>query len=701
MTASESSPVPGSRRHILKQGNAFLVMDPGGNIPGRDGFGLYLEDTRHLSRYVPSLVGSHLSLVGGYAPNLYSVRMDFIEETSKGQTPGLYVNREIALASYMSEVLRLINLDRAQRALTLKLTLRADFRDIFEVRGMVPPQRRAPRTTHGEAVILWKRRGKDRVARWTRAIFRPGPNAVHGTTATWDLRIGPKESATIRIKVDIGTGEVAPAAGFASIEAMNESVERLRATELEDWPGLEVDSERLGAWLGRSMSDAVDMFITVNGQQVPAAGLPWYTTLFGRDSLIFGLETVHLCPRMSMDILRSLARLQGTEYDPYQEEEPGKILHELRRGELAGSGQIPHTPYYGSVDATPLFLCLLSEVYLWAGDLDFCRGLYPSAVAAARYIREQMERGVGGFLSYIGAELPGLRHQGWKDSITGVLHPDGSQPEPPIALCEAQGYVYWGLRGLAVIARALKDEEESEALDSAAKALKGRFEAAFWVPAQGTYALALDGRGELVRMQTSNPGHLLMSGILPQERAARVARKLAQEDFFSGWGVRTMSAAEDLYHPLSYHNGSVWPHDTAIVAWGMARHGLQDEAAMLFEGLLDAAEGFQYRLPELFGGFTRSSEDRPIIVPRACDVQAWVAGSPFLMLRALLGLEADASSRRLTVSPFLPDQTDYIRMKSLRLGSTVLDVQVERAEKRFEVTVPRMEGPRVEVGEEV
>ncbi len=688
-------------RLFLKRGNAFLVIDPTGDISGEEGSGLYLEDTRHLDRFALSLGDGRLHLAGMEIPSAYSVRIDLIEEGSEGRDPNIYIKREIVLSSHLLEVIHIHNLSGSPRVLNLALSLGADFKDIFEVRGIVESRRRAPSTRLREVDIQWMWRGVDRVSRWTRILFRPPPSTISKSSAVWNLSLGPKESTSIEARVDFGIGRTTAASNLESIQSVIKSVERDRSKELRRWAGLEVDNAQVAAWLGRSMNDAVDLLMTVDGHRVPAAGLPWYATLFGRDSLIFGLETVYLNPQLSMGILYSLAALQGREHDSHREEEPGKILHELRRGELAGSGQIPHTPYFGTVDATPLFLCLLSEVYLWTGNLGFCEELYRPAAAAAAHIQDRMESGVGSFLSYVGGRPPGQKHQGWKDSDMGVTHPDGSEPEPPIALCEVQGYAYWGLKGLAGIARALGDEERATGWEGSANDLRDGFDAAFWMPAKASYALALDGQGQQVKSQTSNPGHLLMCGILARERARRVARKLIDESFFTGWGVRTMSKSERQYHPLSYHNGSVWPHDTAVTAWGMSRCGFQEEASTLFEGLLDSARGFHFRLPELFGGFARGGEGRPVPIPQACDIQAWVAGAPFLMLRGLLGIEADAPSGRLSAKPFLPSETSYLRVASLRLGDTLLDMRVEGEGEKCEVEISRVEGPEIELCEEL
>ncbi len=682
---------------LLKWGNAFLYADTEGNVAGESGHGLYYEDTRHLSGYAISLEGQRLKCISTSTPNNYSLRVDLVEERGRRDSD-LYVRRDIVLAEGLFERTELSNLGDSERTLSAVLALGVDFQDIFEVRDIVPPRQRRPRTMGGGDQITWLRRGEDKVTRWTNISFQPVPSSPKGSRAIWNLTLGPKETTLIRTRVDFGIGTPEERVRVASMKPFIESVEEERQEGIGLWARMETDNGPLSSWLSRSLNDSVDLLIAADGYRVPAAGLPWYATLFGRDSLVVGLETVHLNPHLSMDILRVLALRQGRTFDPYREEETGRILHELRRGELAGSGKIPHGPYYGSVDATPLFLCLLSEVYLWTGDLGFCKELYPSALAAAQHIDDLMERSPKGFLSYVSSDPPGLMHKGWKDSKFGVVHPDGSQPEPPIALCEAQGYAYWGLKGLATIAEALGDEGRGRELETMARELQLRFEEAFWVPSASGYAMALDGSGEQIRTRTSNPGHLLMCRILEPGRASKVAERLMGEDSFSGWGVRTMSDEEIPYHPLSYHNGSVWPQDNALIAWGMSRYGLQEEASMLFEAILAASRGFhRYRLPELFAGFARQREHSPVPVPRACDWQAWSAAVSFLMLRGLLGLEAGASVGKLRVKPFLPPMVDRLEVRSLRVGNVLLDLLIEGEGANSEFRILKEQGPGIEL----
>lgn len=685
------------QRHILKSGNAFCMMDPSGDMPHGAGFGVYLEDTRHLARYVLSLEGAHLRLARSEAPTTYSARIDLLESRKEREDPPSHLQRETILDSAFREHLQLGNLTGEKRSYRLTLGYGVDFRDLFEVRGVVPRRKRVTRVELTRDSIQWRRRGRDAVHRWTRLRFSPPPTELVRKSASWELIVPPKASAEVDIKLDFGVGELPPASTMGSRNAQRRLAERRYAGEMKEWPGFEVDNEDVAAWMGRSLQDAIALLIDVHGHQVPAAGLPWYGTLFGRDSLIYGLETVAFHPSLSMETLRVLAKLQGREENPRRAEEPGKIPHELQRGELAGSGQIPFDPYYGTIDATPLFLCLLEEVYLWTNDREFCRELYPSAVAAAEFIQRRMDRDPYGFLSYVGDEPPRLRHHGWKDSENAVLHTDGREPAPPISLSEVQGYAYRGLSGLSSIAEVLGRGNDAVRLAQWADRIRAQFHDAFWMSSKGGYAMAVDGEGEQVELVTSNPGHLLACGILPRRRAAQVVRRLMEDDFLTGWGVRTMALGEPFYHPLSYHNGSVWPHDTAIVAWGMAKSGFREEASELFNALLEAAKSFGFRLPELYGGFARDETGGPIPIPQACDFQAWVAGAPFLLVRALLGIEARASEGRLYLRPYLPTPIGHLRIESLPVGDSLADLWIEGEKGEAEARVEWTRGPSLEV----
>lgn len=674
---------------LLKGRNAFLVADVAGEIPADGGFGLYLEDTRHLSRFTYEVEGARepLRLQEAKTPGLYAARVLLAGG-------GVRLRREIALGSHLLETAYVAG----REAVPLRLALGADFQDVFEVRGILAPRSRKPAVEVAPPTLTFRYEGGDGVRRWTRLSFYPPPDGLEATGASWRLEPASGEEVAVTTKVEVGTGPLPRLGGLVLADDLANALRKEGDARARAWAPFRSGDPQVDAWLRRAAQDAAAILIQANGWKVPAAGLPWYATAFGRDSLIFGLETVHVRPDVSVDILRFLAAHQGKGRDPLREEEPGKILHELRRGELAGEGRIPHTPYYGSVDATALFLCLLAEVLRWTGDRAFLTELHPAALAALAHLRAVMARSPGGFLAYVGGDPPGLRHQGWKDGAWGLLRPDGSQPEPPIAPCEAQGYAYWALRGYAVLARALGQEEAAQEALHDAEALRIRFDQAFWMPQEGTYALALEREGRQVEAVASNPGHLLMTGILPETRAAAVERRLLQEDLFSGWGVRTLSAEAVHYDPLSYHNGSVWPHDNALLAWGMARSNLWKGADRLYAGLRDAATAFpSQRLPELFSGRPRTTGEPPERVPEASVYQAWGTGVPLLLMRGILGLEADAVQGSLGLHPRLPAGLGPLEVQDLHVGGSVVSLRVQGEGADTQVEVERRAGPELRV----
>ncbi|HEX3178257.1 MAG TPA: amylo-alpha-1,6-glucosidase, partial [Methylomirabilota bacterium] len=411
---------------------------------------------------------------------------------------------------------------------------------------------------------------------------------------------------------------------------------------------------------------------------VPDAGIPWYVAPFGRDGLITSLQVLPFEPEIARGVLRYFARLQGTEAGDFTEEAPGRILHELRRGEMAGCREIPFIPYYGTVDATPLYVLLAAEYLRWTHDVDFARELWP-AVARALAWMQRVADAHGGYLAYRRRSPVGLDNQGWKDSHDAIMHADGTLAEPPIALAEVQGYQYAALRGAATLADAL-GRDDGAGLRARARRLQERFEADFWVPDDAFYALALDGHGQPCRVIASNPGHLLWTGMVSESRAQIVARRLMEDDMFSGWGIRTLSTRERLYNPMSYHNGSVWPHDTALAAAGMRAYGLTSPFLTLADGLFEAVLHFEHvRMPELFCGFARVPGHGPTRYPVACSPQAWAAGVVFQLVAAMLGLRPDAADNHLTLArPTLPGWLPAIEVRGLRIGKSRLALRVSQ-----------------------
>jgi glycogen debranching enzyme len=412
----------------------------------------------------------------------------------------------------------------------------------------------------------------------------------------------------------------------------------------------------------------------------PYAGVPWFSTVFGRDALIVGRQMLWVQPELAKGVLTYLAAWQADEEDPANDAQPGKILHEQRRGEMAGTGEIPFGRYYGSHDATPLFAGLAADYVRYTGDVEFARSIWPHVERALAWMDGPGDPDGDGFLEYERRTPSGLIHQGWKDSHDGTFHADGSLADGPIALCEIQAYAYAARAGAAELADALELPDRATALRAQAEELRGRFEDAFWLDDLATYALALDGDKRPTRVRTSNAGHCLASGIVGPERAVRLAETLMDDASFSGWGVRTVAAGESRYNPMSYHNGSIWPHDSAMVAMGLGRYGRHDAAARIMTGLFEASQHFELmRLPELFCGFTRRDGEAPTLYPVACSPQSWASGAPFMLLQACLGLDVSARERTVRLSHArLPLFLDHLTIENLAVGEARIDLRLER-----------------------
>lgn len=694
---------------VLKEGGLFLLTDAAGNVapPGACELGLFHEDTRFLSAYDVRTAGGRPDVLSSQAARVFASQIDLtITDREFGglfSEPKnfLHIRREQLLDDVMIDRMILTNFLGREVEFWIEITFAVDFADIFEVRGATRPKRgRYYLPQVGERDVVWAYRGRDGLLRRTHFHFARRPTEIDGHRVRWVFDLHPKESAELEIYITpiLGEGPVrAPErVGFGErFGAIRAAYDRWHTEASE----VRSDDEFFNTTLRQSITDLRALMIEWEGETTISAGIPWFTAPFGRDALITGLQMLMVDPAVAVDTLRFMARYQGQAVNDWTEEEPGRILHELRRGEMASCMEIPHLPYYGSVDSTPLFLVLFGETVRWTGDLTFARELLPHAERALHWIDHFGDMDGDGFIEYAVRTPHGLVNQGWKDSGDGVSYPDGRLPEPPIALVEAQGYVYHGKRLMAEVYDALGDYARADRLRSEAALLRQRISEAFWIDDVGYFALALDRQKRPLPTITSNPGHLLWSGIPTLAQARRMAEVLLGDEMFSGWGIRTLARHQPIYNPLSYHNGTIWPHDNAIIACGLARYGLRHEAAEVLDALFDAALHFRYhRLPELFCGIWRGETDAPVAYPVSCSPQAWATGALFLMLQGLLGIEPNATDGTLElIEPFLPRRLRFLDLLRMRVGRSRVSLQCNRLGERTMVNVLDVEGEPLRV----
>jgi glycogen debranching enzyme len=675
----------------LKHDDLFGVFDKQGDCQsGADGpDGLYHQDTRFLSGLslkvggmAPLLLGSVLlDDNGAMVVDLANADLHDADGKTWLQRDTIHVGRlKFLCGTTCYERIRVRAFTPIGRPIPLEIGFDADFADLFEVRG----ERRARRGTRiverlDERTIRFAYRGLDGVERSTAIHFDPAPDALTERGARWELDLDRPERTSVVMK--IACALAASPAEPPHIVPAYRAARRVRSGRLKERAGVASSNEVFNAVIDRAASD-IDMLLTETEHGLyPYAGIPWYSTVFGRDGLITAMELLWVAPEIARGVLATLAATQATMTDEAADADPGKILHELRGGEMALLGEVPFRRYYGSIDATPLFVMLAGQYLTRTGDLETIRRLWPNLKAALAWIDDYGDADGDGFVEYARMTDKGLANQGWKDSFDSIFHADGGAAEGPIALCEVQAYVFAAKQGAARIARALGEAAFGARLDAEAETLRRQFEDLFWLEDLGCYALALDGRKQPCRVLSSNAGHALFAGIASPERAARLAALFTGRRFFSGWGVRTIAAGEARYNPMSYHNGSVWPHDNALIALGLARYGHQDAVLKIFTGLGDAAAYDEFRrLPELFCGFSRRRKRGPTAYPVACSPQAWAAAAPFALVAAATGLALDEASGGVhLVNPVLPDFLDDLTISDLRIAGSRLDLAFSRA----------------------
>jgi glycogen debranching enzyme len=673
-------------RRTLKHDDCFLLLDSHGDIAASPGGpdGLFKCDTRYLSHFEllingmqPLLLGSNLSddncvlSVDLANPDIYFNKRIIVEKNL------LHIARTVFLwQSTLFHRFAIHNFSADRVRLLLSITFDNDFADVFEVRGTQRAQRGAVRGKIEASGAVFVYLGLDGKRRQTRIVFEPKPTHLSQSLASFQIDLEPHKSALLYSTISCDGDQAESLPFLRSLRCAHRETKQM----IKVGTAIETSNQVFNEILRRATAD-LGILLTHTPQGLyPYAGIPWYSTTFGRDGLITALQCLWLDPRMALAVLHRLAAYQATDFDAESDAEPGKILHEMRAGEMAALREVPFALYYGSIDSTPLFVILAGRYAQATGDLEALRSLWPAIERALGWIDGPGDRDGDGFVEYFKATPRGLSNQGWKDSYDAVFHADGKLAEGPIALAEVQGYVYEAKRLAAWCAARLGFAERATELEAGAERLAARFEDAFWCEDLGTYALALDGDKRPCRVATSNAGQVLTSGIAKADHARRVANQLMEPRFFSGWGIRTVAAGEARYNPMSYHNGSVWPHDNAMIAAGMARYGDNRAVRRIFQGLFDTATYMDLRrLPELFCGFARYRGRGPTLYPVACAPQAWSSGAFYALLQASLGIEQDPFANMIRfVNPTLPAFLESVVLRGLRAGSGRVDLAVRR-----------------------
>jgi glycogen debranching enzyme len=727
-------------RIVLKEHQMFLVCDGDGDIAAHnvDGHGLYWHDTRFLSLFEMSLDAGRPQLLSSSGEHNFMMTLQFANpafQASDGRDVRprtLSLRRNRFLHAALHERIGIFNYNPFPVPVKLKLTFGSDFRDMFDIRGY------ARRSKHGAIDRPWHEgneiilgyTGLDEMRRETRVRFDQIPTQIDiqepdplptGTleslpgisgagdpraevpirpptaTATFELVVPPDQYMSLTCEVLVSQGGHSPElphtiGDVSSLDsAFGDMRESYREWE-ETCTEISTDDEIVNAVLKRSLHDLRLLSDRVENGYLPSAGIPWFSVPFGRDSLITALQALALQPDIARATLLFLAEHQGREVNDWRDEQPGKILHEIRYGELAALGDVPHAAYYGSVDATPLWIMTLGEYVRWTGDRDLAANLRPNLEAALTWIDAYGDLDGDGYVEYLCRSSRGIRNQGWKDSADSATHRDGHRAEPPVALAEVQGYVFAAWNAAADLFELYGEAERAATLRTKALELRQRFQTAWWSETDQFYAMALDAEKLPVTTVSSNVGHCLWTGMLDDGPAWTVGGRLLREDMLCGWGVRTLSSAEPSFNPMSYHNGSVWPHDNSIIVAGLKRYRMDDQALTIAEEVLDAARRFPlYRLPELYCGFARDRRyfSMPAQYPVSCSPQAWAAGSIFLIVQTLLGLRVDALNDRIMLRPTLPHDVNLLRVQNLRIGQHRVNFEVRRDNGTTRVDVTR------------
>jgi glycogen debranching enzyme len=671
-------------RFTLKDGDTFLLADALGDVHDRED-GLFTNDTRMLSRFELSIANRPVSLLGAavsrdnttFTSHLTNDPLPALGERVIPQGVIHIERRRLLSSGRLYERLTLTNYSSQAAEVIIRFAFAADFADIFEIQGHARAARgRAlPEELFAQGVKL-AYRGLDDVVRTTHLQFSHKPISLSGQSAEFRIELEPDAVASLYVEIGSGQEECPSPQRYdlACQLVTNAAQQCVRVSG-----SLRTSGRLFNQWVDRCRSDLALLTTPLATGPYPYAGIPWFSTQFGRDAIITALQTLWIDPSLAAGVLRFLASTQATETSSFRDAEPGKIVHEMRRGEMASLREVPFGRYYGGVDTTPLFVILAGAYEERTGDSQLIDEIWANLLAAIGWVEQRLDRSVTGFLDYTRGEKSGLANQGWKDSQDSIFHADGRLPQGPIAVVEVQGYACRALEAIAKLAAARGDQARSSKWSSRAQRLRTAIEDHFWIPELNFYAIALDGDGAPCRVRASNAGHLLFCGIPSAERAAAVCSQLLSEPFRSGWGIRTLREGEARYNPMSYHNGSVWPHDTSICAAGIARYGGRAQAVKILMDVFEAANEFSMRLPELYCGFARDNAQGPVPYPVACLPQAWASGSVFMLLEATLGIRIDGARREVHIDrPLLPEGIESLRVCALPVGTARIDIELHR-----------------------
>lgn len=675
---------------VIREGNLTLVTLQNGDIPigENHGYGLYYRDCRFLSGYMLSIMGQKPTrILSSDEKGFASVTMltnplmpDMGGMTVEKDT--ISIRRDRMLPGILDEKISVVNYNDRDVNVRLTLDFESDFDDIFTVRGITgKTEGQIMQPKYNGRSLFLSYLGADAHVRTARIDFDPPPSSINGGTCNFDLMLKPSLINTLDVHISLE--ETKPGVEYLPdrmpVDERIKSIKKSYAIIAECCSSIQTDNLVFNRIFLRSLADLRMLQMSYDGELFHSAGVPWYDALFGRDSIISALQLMPYETTIAKSTLGLLARYQGSKVCNWGDEEPGKILHELRVGEKANTNKIPQTPYYGSVDSTPLFLILMTEYVLWSGDLQMFHKMRENVDKAVEWIDACLNSDERGFVSYVPKSTFGLYNQGWKDSPDSVSKSSGAIARHPIALAEVQGYVYRAQNDISLLYDRIGERSLASRLRHDAEMLKRRFNEEFWMDDRQFYAQALDRSGQC-DVISSNPVHGMWCDIIDKKRCHAVVDRIFQEDMFSGWGIRTLSSGEKRYNPLGYHTGTIWPHDNSIIGMGLSRYGYSKEMSLLFSSLYEAAAFYpRYRLPELFGGFTREEYDIPIKYPVACSPQAWSAGTTPFMLSASLGFSPDALNRRLTMyKPSLPPWLGTVRISGLKVGDTLTELEFRR-----------------------